>query len=381
MIFFDRDRAAVQVGGFLTGLMKFAAGIPQGRRFSLHTFTAAMHALRMIMESVCPTSCTILPPFAREALETTWERLATPKLDDAWRPYLRPSIIAESVRGCLEAGWYDMARALACSCLQQLPLFHDRVRCMEALGKIALGPLFFVDDIIAVYPDATSIDTLTNGGLQSFTRMTRTEFNFGPGKTATMACFNAPPADFHVDRYKLLGIEVGPDFCFEQRLNIVTAKGRACFDEFYHLAESSGFSIALMTFEVVRRIVPLVMYGAELLISIPTAERRLNQLQGYWAKTIVGARSRTDVRANLAIQECGWELRLGTLMLEKAFLCLARLQLLPPEHPSRRLLEVALELPCRSWARDVVCLLNHPGFPPTFHRCTSLKFALLTCFF
>ena len=140
------------------------------------------------------------------------------------------------------------------------------------------------------------------------------------------------------------------------------AKGRACFDEFYHLAESSGFSIALMTFEVARRIVPLVMYGVELLISIPTAERRLNQLQGYWAKTIVGARSSTDVRANLAIQEGGWRLRLGPLMLEKAFLCLARLQLLPPAHPSRRLLEVALELPCRSWVRDVVCLLNHPGF-------------------
>ena len=194
----------------------------------------------------------------------------------------------------------------------------------------------------------------------------------------TMACFKAPPADFHVGRYKLLGIEVGPDFCFEQRLNIVTAKGRACFDEFYHLAESSGFSIALMTFEVVRRIVPLVMYGAEL----PTAERRLNQLQGYWAKTIVGARSRTDVRANLAIKECGWELRLGTLMLEKAFLCLARLQLLPPEHPSRRLVEVALELPCRSSAQDVVCLLNHPGFSsniPQVHEseiCPSDMFLL-----
>ena len=35
-----------------------------------------------------------------------------------------------------------------------------------------------------------------------------------------------------------------------------------------------------MTFEVAKRIVPFVMYGVELLISIPTAERRLNQLQG-----------------------------------------------------------------------------------------------------
>ena len=63
--------------------MKFAAGIRRDAASAFHTFTAAMHALRMIMESVCPTSCTILPPFAREALETTWERLATPKLDDA----------------------------------------------------------------------------------------------------------------------------------------------------------------------------------------------------------------------------------------------------------------------------------------------------------
>ena len=87
--FLDQDRAAVQVGGFLSGLMKFAAGIPQGRRFSLHTFTAAMHALRMIMDSACPA-------------------LFCPRLQE--RPYLHLSIIAESVRGCLEAGWYDMAR-------------------------------------------------------------------------------------------------------------------------------------------------------------------------------------------------------------------------------------------------------------------------------
>lgn len=55
--FLDQDRAAVQVGGFLSGLMKFAAGIPQGRRFSLHTFTAAMHAPRMVMESVLALFC------------------------------------------------------------------------------------------------------------------------------------------------------------------------------------------------------------------------------------------------------------------------------------------------------------------------------------
>ena len=330
--FFNEDRAAVQVGGFLTGMMKFAAGIPQGRRFSLHTFTAG-HALKIIMESVCPTSCTFLPPFARKALDGTWWQLSGSSIQNLLN--LSPTNIVDSVRLCLQLGWYEQARALACSSLLHLPAFHDRVRCMEALGELALGPLFFVDDIVAIYPDADSVNPMTQGGLQLFTELTKAEFNFAPAKTATMACFEAPPAEFNVESYKLLGVEVTPNFNMDHRLNIICAKGRACFDEFYHLAETSGFSIPLiMTFEVTKRVLPVVTFGLELLISVPGAEKRLNQLQGYWAKTLVGARSSRDVRANLAIRQCGWTQRLGTLMIERAMLCFTRLQLSPQSiHP------------------------------------------------
>ena len=354
--FFNQDTAAVQVGGFLTGMMKFAAGIPQGRRFSLHTFTAGMHALKIIMESVCPTSCTFLPPFACEALDGTWWQLSGSSIQNLLN--LSPTNIVDSVRLCLQLGWYEQARALACSSLLHLPAFHDRVRCMEALGELALGPLFFVDDIVAIYPDADSVNLMTQGGLQLFTELTKAEFNFGPGKTATMACFEAPPAEFNVESYKLLGVEVTPNFNMDHRLNIICAKGRACFDEFCHLAETSGFSIPLMTFEATKRVLPVVTFGLELLISVPGAEKRLNQLQGYWAKTLVGARSSRDVRANLAIRQCGWTQRLGTLMIERAMLCFTRLQLFPPEHPSRLLLEAALSVPCVSWATDAKCLFS-----------------------
>ena len=163
MIFFNQDRAAVQVGGFLTGMMKFAADIPQGRRFSLHTFTAGMHALKIIMESVCPTSCTFLPPFAREALDGTWWQLSGSSIQNLLS--LRPTNIKDSVRLCLQLGWYEQARALACSSLLHLPAFHDRVRCMEALGELALVPLFFINDIVAIYPDADSVKLMTQGGL------------------------------------------------------------------------------------------------------------------------------------------------------------------------------------------------------------------------
>ena len=241
MIFFNQDRAAVQVGGFLTGMMKFAAGIPQGRRFIMDTFIAGMHALKIIMESVCPTSCTFLPPFAREALDGTWWQLSGSSIQNLLN--LSPTNIVDSVRLCLQLGWYEQARALACSSLLHLPAFHDTVRCMEALGELALGPLFFVDDIVAIYPDADSVNLMTQGGLQLFTELTKAEFNFGPGKIATMACFKAPPAEFNVESYNFLGIEKTPNFNMDYRLNIICAKGCACFDKFYHLAETSGFSI------------------------------------------------------------------------------------------------------------------------------------------
>ena len=50
--FFAQDHAVVVLTGFLSNMMCFAAGIPQGRRLSMHAFTASMQALRSSRRSL-----------------------------------------------------------------------------------------------------------------------------------------------------------------------------------------------------------------------------------------------------------------------------------------------------------------------------------------
>ena len=136
--------------------------------------------------------------------------------------------------------------------------------------------------------------------------------------------------------------------------------GRSAFEEFFHVAESAGFSVAVEALEAPRRLEPLVLYGAELLILAEGAEGRMNRLQSSWAKAILGARRFQDVRGSLAVAECGWKLRLGTAMLERAILFFNKVLLLPRSHPTRQMLTIALLVPCDSWARRVQLAMSDP---------------------
>ena len=97
-----------------------------------------------------------------------------------------------------------------------------------------------------------------------------------------------------------------------------------------------------------------------MLIATNKAESRLNALQATLAKAIVGARTARDVRGSLAVAECGWPLRLGTLMIERASRSLACIKLRPLEHPTRRIARIALDLPGASWAHAVVNAMRDP---------------------
>ena len=147
--------------------------------------------------------------------------------------------------------------------LPHLQSFRERSCCLEALGLGCLGPLFFVDDVAAPYPDAASVDKVLSQGLGAFAKLARASFNFGPQKTASMACFDAPTAHEHVPVYKLLGVDLDKDLTFKHRLNVVLAMGQSAFEQFFHTAESAGFSVAVEAFEVPRRLEPLVLYGAK----------------------------------------------------------------------------------------------------------------------
>ena len=357
--FFAQDHAVVAFAGFLSHMMCFASGIPQGRRFSLHAFTASMQTLRHTLDEVAATSRTCLPSFAQEALEGLWFR-QTPTPGEPLTRSASLQETAECIWALLQQGQVAEARYFAIHALAAVPSLHDRVLCMELLGTEKIGPLFFVDDVVAPYPDAESVEDVLAFGLPAYEMLAKAQFNYGPQKTATMACCGAPPAKHHVDVYKLLGIEVDAQMTFAKRLDVVCATGRQVFEEFFHLVESLGLSPAAIAVETPVRIEPVVLYGSELLILAPRAEIRLNTLQASWAKSIVGARSFADARGILAVAECGWPMRLGTMMLERAIIAFARIQLMPRGHPARTLLEYAIHTPCDSWAQRVVLEMNNP---------------------
>ena len=148
---------------------------------------------------------------------------------------------------------------------------------------------------------------------------------------------------------------------FSKRLDVVCALARQVFEEFFHFVESVGLSPAVIALEVPARIESAVLYGAELLVLAPRAKARLNALQASGAKAILGSRAFTNVRGILAIAECGWPLRLGSLMLRKATVALARMQLMPHDHPARQLVELAAKTPCNSWVQRVLLEMSNPG--------------------
>ncbi|CAE8603613.1 unnamed protein product [Polarella glacialis] len=78
--FFHMDCAVVVLAGYMSQVPKFRAAIPQGRKFSLHAFTAMLTLLRDAMTNAGTSACTILPCFAQDATSGAWEFLTVQPL-------------------------------------------------------------------------------------------------------------------------------------------------------------------------------------------------------------------------------------------------------------------------------------------------------------
>ena len=75
----------------------------------------------------------------------------------------------------------------------------------------------------------------------------------------------------------------------------------------FNAAESAGFSVAVLTTEICRRLVPAILFAAPLLVTATGVEHKLNRLQWRWGRSLLGA-SRDWA---LVFSQCGWPLRLG----------------------------------------------------------------------
>lgn len=158
---------------------------------------------------------------------------------------------------------------------------------------------------------------------------------------------------------RLLGVLV--DACLDAPLLKETrARGWSLFEEFFHAADTSGFSIPVAAAQVPLRIEPSVLYASALLVCAPGAKTALDRLQYLWGRQLLGFRAGPHVRWPIVAAQCGWDLRLGTRLVERAIMARAKILVLPDAHPAVALLRLADGVLAVSWSDTVRGLMSAP---------------------
>ena len=289
--FFFMDSARVNLGGVLSKLLTFRAGIPQGRRFGVHTFTSLMTMLQQVLLSTTTPANTILPSFAAEAISGLWEHL-TPMPFEApipnhFSPHNVAAVVKENANRCNS----DVElRRLAMHLVGKLATHGDRVRCLELLGYFPVTPLMYVDDLVAAYASASDACSAATVGLTTYATSFKASFNMGPTKAAIMPCFDAediPLPHLQCSKYKLLGVLLEKDFSFTNKVRCLIKVGNALFDELVHALTLAGFPPPCIALAVTERIDPVILFGCEVLILAEGAYNQINAMQARWAKRLL----------------------------------------------------------------------------------------------
>ena len=153
------------------------------------------------------------------------------------------------------------------------------------------------------------------------------------------------------DTYKLLGVQL------DKSLDLSSRVGKVLFHEIFSATTHAHLPEPIVAAAVIQRVEPVVLFAAELWPLRPQFYKQLDALQDFWAKTILRGRSR-DLRGPLAVAMCGWKLRLSTKALLKAVMMLAKIEMLPGNHPTRLMLNIAQQTPGPNWWTAVCDLMN-----------------------
>ena len=357
--FLKMDSASIMLGGVLSRALSLGVGIPQGKKFSVHVFSALLKHFGDILLSECAPANTVLPSFAADAISGLWASLTpAPSCMRQLRLGEQPSLqqMAAAIR---QAPSITEARRVAIHLLAGIQERQKRAQCVELLGALPLGPLLFVDDVVTSFATDADIQHAVTYGLPSYARFAKAQFNLGPTKTAVMSCMDAAKSclvHMSCDSYKLLGVLVDSQFSFSARSKQIIQIGKAMFDELSHLITELGLPPPVHAAAIVERVEPVVLYAAELLAMTPEVLPKLDLLQGEWAKGVLAGRAGSVLRGSLAVALLGWQLRLSSKALLRMFLCLAKIQRLPVDHPAALMLAVAKSLPSDTWWHAVESL-------------------------
>ena len=382
------DRQAVELHGVLSAVFVLGCGTAQGRRFSLHVFNGLLKAYADLLCSAVPGGvAAVPPPFARAALA---EAAAIRYPDMTAVSTASHAVLGEVFHQLLDvvcadrAPWHR-ASAAAAQLLATLVCQCDRAMVMEWLGTVRLGPMQFVDDASTPCPSIGAARAVLGmhqaSACSRYATTYKAAFNYKPGKTACIALLDSPPVrPEEVDCecpevHRVLGIALDSGLTFAPLLTRALAIGRAKFADLHHAAESSGLGPVVTSAQVLTRVEPAVLYGAAFFVLADGATAALNRMQAHWARSILGCPLNVHISWAILVAQCGWEFRLSSRALEAAFVGLARLSVLPLDHPAARVAKAARATPARTWYQSISALLVSvvPGHPiPEIEVCPTL---------
>ena len=139
--------------------------------------------------------------------------------------------------------------------------------------------------------------------------------------------------------------------------------GKALFQELLASATNANFPAPITAAAVVQRLEPVVLFAAEIWPLRPSFYKQLDRLQADWAKSILGATCHTELCGALAVALCGWKSRLSSKAIQRACLFLAKVFLLPQDHPTYVMIFLARTCSHGTWWHSVTELMQNLCIP------------------
>ena len=373
------DRQCVQLHGLLSAIFTLGAGTAQGRRFSVHVFNSMLSWLAEEIKTAVPHGiCLKAPVQLAEALQSQLRQ--DPPTDWISRAS-RPEVLEHTARffsNLLQSPQDSSLTGVISEVLSAFPKQADRAALVEYFGSPRFHAFQYVDDTVVPCASQGDVAAIVNSHKTSacsqYALKTRSKFHYGPSKTCCLPLLNYPKVDADgidcavVAQKLILGVLVDSGLSFKPLLKAAMAQGWSSFLAFYHAAESGGFSLPILASQTEARIVSKLRHLAPFLFMVPGAFHTLNRLQWRWGKLLLGIQDHVEARHALVIAQCGWDLSLGAQMAVEVGMTLARIQLLPANHPLAVMISERQLLTAHTWweqARDWLSSLQLPGELPS----------------
>jgi len=233
----------------------------------------------------------------------------------------------------------------------------------------------YVDDVIAPTSSPAQAGAVFKQ-FECFTQAFDSTFNVGPSKSAIMGPVGADRSDLQgatvtyfdtevpcVDSYPYLGVLLDIALSFENHFKMMIARGWSTLNTFLGAACMYQLPLPLQANEIPSRIETACLHGIEMCVLTRQAESRLNRMQAGWARVLLGIGQCNEGTWMQLVAECGWRVRLGTRMWERAIMLKARLSLLPQSNPIHQIFNTATASTTTTWVSVVRDWQMHPGLP------------------